>query len=104
MEHTIIDDQSNFNEIVANYNPLNNLSKNIMTKYEKTSIVGVRMEQLAYGAVSTLSVEELKKYKNIKDIVHEELRQKKIPFMLLRTLPNKSQEYWRISDMIIPNY
>tara|TARA_Y100000389_G_scaffold186685_1_gene207306 strand:- start:4501 stop:4815 length:315 start_codon:yes stop_codon:yes gene_type:complete len=104
MEHTIIDDQSNFNEIVANYNPLNNLSKNIMTKYEKTSIVGVRMEQLAYGAASTLSVEELKKLKNIKDIANEELRQKKIPFMLLRTLPNKSQEYWRISDMIIPHY
>lgn len=104
MEHTIIDDQSNFNEIVANYNPLNNLSKNIMTKYEKTSIVGVRMEQLAYGASSTLSIEELKKFKNIKDIANEELRQKKIPFMLLRTLPNKSQEYWRISDMIIPHY
>ena len=104
MEHTIIDDQSNFNEIVANYNPLNNLSKNIMTKYEKTSIVGVRMEQLAYGAASTLSVEELKKFKNIKDIANEELRKKKIPFMLLRTLPNKSQEYWRISDMIIPHY
>ena len=75
-----------------------------MTKYEKTSIVGVRMEQLAYGAASTLSVEELKKFKNIKDIANEELRQKKIPFMLLRTLPNKSQEYWRISDMIIPHY
>jgi DNA-directed RNA polymerase subunit K/omega len=104
MEHIIIDDQSNFNEIVANYNPLNNLSKNIMTKYEKTSIVGVRMEQLAYGAASTLSVEELKKFKNIKDIANEELRQKKIPFMLLRTLPNKSQEYWRIGDMIIPHY
>ena len=41
---------------------------------------------------------------NIKDIANEELNQKKIPFMLLRTLPNKAQEYWRISDMIIPNY
>lgn len=104
MEHIILDDQSNFNELVASYNPLNNSSKNIMTKYERTSIVGVRMEQLAYGAPSTLSIEQLKKYKNIKDIANEELNQKKIPFMLLRTLPNKSQEYWRISDMIIPNY
>jgi len=104
MEHIISDDQSNFNELVASYNPLNNSSKNIMTKYEKTSIVGVRMEQLAYGAPSTLSIEQLKKYNNIKDIANEELNQKKIPFMLLRTLPNKSQEYWRISDMIIPNY
>jgi DNA-directed RNA polymerase subunit K/omega len=104
MENIIIDDHSDFNEIVANYNPLNNTSKNIMTKYEKTSIVGVRIEQLAYGAPSTLSIDELKKYKNIKDIANEELHQKKIPFMLLRTLPNKSQEYWRISDMIIPHY
>jgi DNA-directed RNA polymerase subunit K/omega len=104
MEHIILDDQSNFNELVASYNPLNNSSKNIMTKYERTSIVGVRMEQLAYGAPSTLSIEQLKKYKNIKDIANEELNQKKIPFMLLRTLPNKAQEYWRISDMIIPNY
>ena len=104
MEHLILDEQSNFNDIVANYNPLNNNSKNIMTKYEKTSIVGVRMEQLAYGAPSTLSTEQLKKFNNIKDIANEELHQKKIPFMLLRTLPNKSQEYWRISDMIIPHY
>lgn len=104
MEHIILDDQSNFNELVANYNPLNNSSKNIMTKYERTAIVGVRMEQLAYGAPSTLSIEQLKKYNNIKDIANEELNQKIIPFMLLRTLPNKSQEYWRISDMIIPNY
>lgn len=104
MEHSVVDDQFNFNEIIGSYNPLNNITKNIMTKYEKTSIVGVRMEQLAYGAPSTLSIEELKKYKNIKDIAHEELHQKKIPFLLLRTLPNKSQEYWRISDMIIPYY
>ncbi len=35
----------------------------------------------------------------------KELNQKKIPFMLCRTLPDKSEEYWRLEDLIIrPHY
>jgi predicted nucleotidyltransferase component of viral defense system len=59
------------------------------------------LELLAFGGQSTLNEEELQDFTNIKDIVMEELLQKKIPFIIRRTLPNQSYEYWRIEDMII---
>jgi DNA-directed RNA polymerase I, II, and III subunit RPABC2 len=34
-------------------------------------------------------------------IAHEELNQKKIPFIIKRRLPDGTFEYWRIIDLII---
>lgn len=79
------------------------LSRNIMTKYEKTSIVGVRIEQLAYGSPSTLSSEDKKKCKNITEIAEMELNKGVIPFMICRHLPNRTEEYWKVEDLIVPN-
>jgi DNA-directed RNA polymerase subunit K/omega len=94
-----------YSELITKYDPSKFLTNNIMTKYEKTTVVGVRMEQLAFGAPSTLDRETLKKMAGVKEIAQEELNQKKIPFMLCRTLPDKSEEYWRLEDLIIrPHY
>lgn len=82
----------------------NKLSRNILTKYEKTSLIGVRIEQLAYGSPSTLSIKDKEKCKNITDIAELELEQKVIPFMLCRHLPNKTEEYWKIEDLIVPTH
>ena len=78
------------------------LSKNILTKFEKTSIVGTRIEQLAYGSPSTLNDDDLKKCKNITQIAELELEKGVIPFMICRHLPNRTEEYWKIEDLIIP--
>ena len=78
-------------------------SRNILTKYEKTSIVGVRIEQLAYGSPTTLSVEDAKKCKNITEIAEMELSKGVIPFMICRNLPNRTEEYWKVEDLIIPS-
>jgi DNA-directed RNA polymerase I, II, and III subunit RPABC2 len=101
MSEVIKSNNESFNDIIKGYDPLTNRSKNIMTKYEKTVVIGIRLEQLAFGGQSTLNEEELQDFTNIKDIVMEELLQKKIPFIIRRTLPNQSYEYWRIEDMII---
>ena len=77
------------------------LSRNILTKYEKTTLIGVRLEQLSYGSPSTLSEEEKKNCKSIKDVAEMELTTGVIPLMLCRQLPNKTEEYWKIKDMII---
>ena len=76
-------------------------SKNILTKYEKTSIIGVRIEQLAYGAPSTLNKEDLKQCKDIREIANKELQTRTIPFIICRNLPNNTKEYWDIEDFII---
>jgi DNA-directed RNA polymerase I, II, and III subunit RPABC2 len=101
MSEVIKSNNESFNDIIKGYDPLKNRSKNIMTKYEKTVVIGIRLEQLAFGGHSTLNEEELQDFTNIKDIVMEELHQKKIPFIIRRTLPNQSYEYWRIEDMIV---
>ena len=79
------------------------LSKNILTKFEKTSIIGARIEQLAYGSPTTLKEDDAKKCSNITEIAELELKKKVIPFMICRHLPNRTEEYWKIEDLIINN-
>ena len=69
----------------------------IMSKYEKAHVIGVRMEQLARGAPSTINVGNMT---NIRDIAHAELENRKIPFKIVRTLPNNEKVVMDISEMI----
>jgi DNA-directed RNA polymerase subunit K/omega len=89
-----------YQDIMVNYDPSKNISMNILTKYEKTSILGLRMEQLARGAQSLVEVDEKKQFDPYA-IAYEELLTRKIPFMLCRTLPNGVKEYWRLQDVVI---
>ena len=85
---------------MENYNPDNNISSRILSIYEKTSILGLRLSQLSYGAKTVLSPQELENCKSVKDIVLKEYETKKIPLMIKRVLPNDAIEYWKIQDMI----
>jgi len=91
-----------FNQLLSKYDPKAYHTNNIMTKYEKANVLGVRMEQLAFGSKSALDKETIANLKNVKDIAREELKQKIIPFMICRTLPDKTEEFWRIDDLVIP--
>ena len=69
----------------------------ILSKYEKTRIVGERARQINAGAAPLIQVDE-----TIIDgylIALKELEEKKIPFIIKRPLPNGSVEYWRITDL-----
>ena len=76
-------------------------SSRIMSVYERTSMVGARLSQLAHGAKSTLSEDELYSCKDIREIAEKELRNKKMPLMLKRILPNNEIEFWKLDDLII---
>jgi DNA-directed RNA polymerase subunit K/omega len=89
-----------FSDVMKTYNPSNNLSRNVLSRYEKTKVIGMRLEQLARGAQPMVHVDK-SKITGIRDIVMMELEQKKLPFLIARTLPNGLKEYWRLSDMII---
>ena len=88
-----------YNDIIASYNPRNNTTKNILSKYEKTKIIGMRMEQLARNAEPYVSIEPGRF--NPLEIAEKELMERKLPFMVCRKLPNGKMEYWRLCDMII---
>ena len=68
-----------------------------LTKYEKTRVIGQRIQQLNNGA---------KVYVNISDdiidnnvIAEIELKEKKIPFIIRRPLPDNTFEYWKLQDL-----
>jgi DNA-directed RNA polymerase I, II, and III subunit RPABC2 len=71
----------------------------IMTKYERTRILGQRAKQINEGAQPFIKIDS-----TVIDgylIAVKELEQKKTPFIIRRPLPNGGSEYWRIQDLEI---
>jgi DNA-directed RNA polymerases I, II, and III subunit RPABC2 len=72
----------------------------IMTKYERTRVLGQRCRQLQNGSMPLV---ELSEYEDelLDDyfIAKLELEQRKLPFVIRRPLPNGSSEYWKVSDL-----
>lgn len=97
----------NFEEVVALSrvqrdsagNIIDPLHKSIpfLTKYEKARIIGARAEQLDRGATPFVDVDE--NVMNGRTIAIMEFDEKKIPFIIARPMPNKSVEYWRLTDL-----
>jgi DNA-directed RNA polymerase I, II, and III subunit RPABC2 len=67
-----------------------------LTKYERSTILGKRAEQIESGAIPMVHLEPhmIDSYL----IAQKELLEKKIPFIVKRPLPNGKVEYWRLSD------
>tara|TARA_A100001015_G_C14692321_1_gene594933 strand:+ start:34 stop:642 length:609 start_codon:yes stop_codon:yes gene_type:complete len=71
----------------------------ILSKYEKTKVLGQRTKQLNLGNKPFVSIEN--KIIDNSIIAEEELKQKKIPFIIQRPLPNGGFEYWHLRDLEI---
>jgi len=70
----------------------------ILSKYEKTKIIGLRVAQLNKGAEPYVAL----KTQVILDnslIAEKELKEKKLPFIIMRPLPNGKSEYWNVNDL-----
>lgn len=92
----LFDDRTKLNH----YNPSENTTVPFLTVYEKTEVLGTRMTQLSNGARSFLPDDQTK-VMTIKEIAISELSQHKLPFVISRTLPNGTREYWRLNDLIM---
>ena len=76
----------------------NHLSIPILTKYEKTRILGQRAKQIDSGSQPFIEIP-----KDIIDsliIAEMELKEKKIPYIIKRPLPGGKAEYWKLSDLL----
>lgn len=94
-------DFDNFDDFIAKYDKSSNRSMNILTIYEKTSIIGIRMEQLSMGAEPLIRNDEANELNSIRKIALEEYKQNKLPFVICRNMPNNQKEYWKLNDMIL---
>jgi DNA-directed RNA polymerase I, II, and III subunit RPABC2 len=76
---------------------LNRPKKSIpyLNKYEKARIFGLRLQQLADGAKPCVDTTGLK---NIHEIVQKEYSECKMPFIIVRSLPNGEKEYWKLEE------
>ena len=84
-----------YNDIVKNINTKEKKTIPYLSKFEKARIIGARLQQLAYGAEPKINTENLQ---DINDIVLEELKQRKIPFIIRRTMPNGTYEDWKMEE------
>ena len=70
----------------------------LLSKYEKTKILGQRAKQIEEGHMPFIKTENIIDHYTIAKM---ELEQNKIPFIIRRPLPNGKSEYWRVQDLIM---
>jgi DNA-directed RNA polymerase I, II, and III subunit RPABC2 len=72
------------------------ISVPFLTKFEKARILGTRALQISYNA--PLMIDPGNEMDPIK-IAQMELDQNKLPFIVVRNLPDGKTEYWKIDQL-----
>ncbi|KAG2424917.1 hypothetical protein HXX76_014075 [Chlamydomonas incerta] len=85
---------------LRNYDPSKYQSAPRLTPFERASVKGMRLEQLSHGAPTVLTDEEVEGLKDVSAVMEKEFALRKIPLMVLRTLPNQEKELWRFEDLV----
>jgi len=67
------------------------IGRSSLTKYEITRVYGVRLEQLSRGGIPLVPFTSA--LRTIEDVVREELRQKKLPYLIERPFPTGTRTY-----------
>jgi DNA-directed RNA polymerase subunit K/omega len=86
-------------EVVPSGGDKHHKSQPFLSLYEKTKILSFRSNQLAQGARPYITVPE--HVTNVLEIAKLELMQRRLPYIVKRPMPDRSFEYWRLSDLMI---
>ena len=99
---TGVDKVKDFDQLMKGYDSSLNKTSPLMTRFERAKVLGLRTEQLVRGSepMIPLSDEELT-HLSPGQVAERELYERKTPFVIIRNLPDGSQETWRVKDMII---
>jgi len=107
----IIDDDDDEDDIIENVEEEieeeielreidNKKTFNYLTKYEQCFLLGTRIQQIMNGSPIFIDTNDLTEI-NPMNIAYKELKDKKLPFKIKRTLPNGNVEKWDLEDLII---
>jgi DNA-directed RNA polymerase subunit K/omega len=77
----------------------NHRSPPFLTQYERTKIIGMRANQLSQGARPYIQVPDY--VTDVSEISRLELHARRLPFIIRRSMPDGTHEYWRLSDLLI---
>jgi hypothetical protein len=71
------------------------------TKYEYTELLGLRVNQLCHGAVPLVSYSEFDTTSPdfMWNVANKEIVERKLPYIIGRTLPDKTMEYWSAMEL-----
>lgn len=78
--------------------PIKKVTRKYMTKYEKARILGIRALQISMN--SPLMTDPDGETDPLR-IAKKELRERKIPIVIRRHLPDNTYEDWKVDEMII---
>ena len=100
IKEQIIENIDDINIFNASYNEKKDkyITSKYLNKYEKTKVISERVQQLSNNSKPLIANPE--NYSNIYEIAIEELKQKKIPFIIKRPI-NNTYEYWKLEDLRI---
>jgi DNA-directed RNA polymerase subunit K/omega len=76
-------------------------TREFYTKYEYTTLLATRAQQLADGAKPMVSLDGVNTSDPlfIWNVAKREIEQRKIPFLVARHMPNGEVEYWSTQEM-----
>jgi DNA-directed RNA polymerase I, II, and III subunit RPABC2 len=79
------------------------ITREFYTKYEYTTLLATRAQQLAEGSKPLVSLDGLKPSDPmfIWAVAKREIEQRKLPFLIRRQLPNGTSEYWSTQELEI---
>jgi DNA-directed RNA polymerase I, II, and III subunit RPABC2 len=77
------------------------ITREYFTKYEYTTLVALRAQQLADGSKPMVSLEGLKASDPmfVWNVAKREIEQRKLPFIIRRQLPDGNSEFWSAQEM-----
>jgi DNA-directed RNA polymerase I, II, and III subunit RPABC2 len=77
------------------------VTREYFTKYEYTTLLATRAQQLAEGGKPLVSLDGLKTSDPlfVWNVAKREIEERKLPFLIRRTLPNGTSEFWSAQEM-----
>ena len=99
MSNVLTSKYYDIDDFLKNYEELKkqNTTSNKLSKYEKTLILGLRSQQLTLRAQPLIDIP--KNVDSVITIAEMELEQRKLPFIIKRTLDTHN-EFWKLEDML----
>lgn len=90
-----------FRKEVAEAVKLPRVTREYYTKYEFTTLLATRAQQLAEGAKPLVGLEGLKTSDPmfVWNVARREIEQRKLPFVVRRQLPNGQSEFWSTQEL-----